>query len=233
MKAIHRVSITDAVVENIKESIETGEYGVGTKLPTEASLCEEMKVSRTSIREAIRVLQALGYITIKPGKGAFVSEQALLPKNVKPWYEAEGAEYSDFMEVRFVLETLAVRLAVERATSSQVRELEEVHHSFCEVSKKRDMTKLIILDETFHTKIMSYTGNPLLTSINRQLLDSFRKYRGESFTNEQVYSNAVEPHGRILECFKCRDAEGAVREMERHLEITHQDMIHIHNIKKK
>ena len=155
MKAIHRVSITDAVVESIKESIESGEYQVGAKLPTEAGLCAEMKVSRTSVREAIRVLQALGYITIKPGKGAFVSEQALLPKNAKPWYEAEGAEYSDFMEVRFVLETLAVRLAVERATALQVEELAEVHHSFCEVSKKRDMTKLIILDETFHTKIMS------------------------------------------------------------------------------
>ena len=59
MKEIQRISITDAVVENMKELIESGEYEAGQKLPTEAKLCEMLKVSRTSVREAFRVLQAL------------------------------------------------------------------------------------------------------------------------------------------------------------------------------
>ena len=60
MKEIHRISITDAVVEAIKKAIDSGEYQPGTKLPTEAAMCQVLKVSRSSVREAMRVLQARG-----------------------------------------------------------------------------------------------------------------------------------------------------------------------------
>ena len=90
------------------------------------------------------------------------------------------------------------------------------------------MAKLIMLDELFHTKIMSYTKNPLLININKQLLNCFRVYRGESFTSDQVYNNAVQPHGRILQCFYRKDPENAVLEMQKHLEITDSDMKRIH-----
>ena len=84
MKEIQRISITDAVVDNIKEMIEAEEYKVGEKLPAEAKLCEMFKVSRTSVREALRVLQALGYVENKPGKGAFVAA------NCSPYSREEG-----------------------------------------------------------------------------------------------------------------------------------------------
>ena len=66
MKEIQKISITDMVAENIKELISTGKYAPGEKLPTEASFCQMLGVSRTSVREALRILQALGYVTIKP-----------------------------------------------------------------------------------------------------------------------------------------------------------------------
>lgn len=228
MKEIQRISITDAVVATIREAIEAGEYAQGEKLPAEAVLCSEMKVSRTSVREALRVLQALGYVVIKPGKGAFVSEMTADSQSIRPWYEAESVEYTDFMDVRFVLETLAVRLAVERATKAQVEELEEIHASFCKACENHDLTKLIMLDETFHMKIMADTENPLLVNINKQLLKAYRVYRSESFTNEKLYDRAVEPHGKILDCFKRKDADQAVIEMERHMEITRKDMMGLH-----
>ena len=60
MKEIRRISVTDTVVERIQELIDSGEYEPGQKLPTESNLCENLKVSRTSVREAMRMLQALG-----------------------------------------------------------------------------------------------------------------------------------------------------------------------------
>ncbi len=227
MKEIHRISITDAVVEAVKKAIDSGEYAPGTKLPTEAAMCQEMKVSRSSVREAMRVLQALGYVTISPGRGAFVALEEEKPRSNDPWYEAEGVRYSDFMEIRLAIETLAVGLAVERASDAQVRELEEIHSSFCEANEVHDMAKLIMLDELFHTKIMSFTGNPLFVNINKQIQECFRSYRGESFSNDMVYSNAVEPHGRILQCFKEKDAVRAAAEMQKHLEITQEDMVKV------
>ena len=71
MKEIQRMSITDSVVATIKDMILSGEYKENEKLPAEMSLCQSLKVSRTSVREALRVLQALGFVEMRPGKGAF------------------------------------------------------------------------------------------------------------------------------------------------------------------
>ena len=87
---------------------------------------------------------------------------------------------------------------------------------------------MIVLDELFHTKIIEYTNNQLLININQQLLESFRRYRNDSFMDNEVYQNAVEPHFRILQCYKTKDATQAVVEMIRHLEITAKDMEIIH-----
>lgn len=229
MKAIQRMSITDSVVADIKEMIMSGEYKIGEKLPTEMRLCDQMGVSRTCVREAIRVLQAIGYVEIRPGKGAFVANYQKSTDNSSLWYDVEGVKFYDFMEVRMAIETLSVRLAVERATDKQIRELREIHTSFVEATEKRDMLKMIMLDELFHTKIITFTNNQLLININKQLLERFRIYRGDSFTNKMVYKNAVEPHERILLCFEMRNPSSAVEEMRKHLNITTQDMELIHN----
>ena len=226
MKAIQRMSITDS---DIKEMIMSGGYKIGEKLPTEMKLCDQMSVSRTCVREAIRVLQAIGYVEIRPGKGAFVANYQKSTDNSSLWYDVEGVKFYDFMEVRMAIETLSVRLAVERATDKQIRELREIHTSFVEATEKRDMLKMIMLDELFHTKIITFTNNQLLININKQLLERFRIYRGDSFTNKMVYKNAVEPHERILLCFEMRNPSSAVEEMRKHLNITTQDMELIHN----
>ncbi len=232
MKEIQRMSITDAVVENIKELIESGTYEVGAKLPTEAKFCEELKVSRTSVREAFRVLQALGYVENRLGKGAFVADFHKTRTERGPWYDVKDVQFYDFMEVRMAIETLSVRLAVDRAQEQEIQELREIHASFVEANEKRDMVKMIMLDELFHTKIITYTKNPLLININKQLLERFRVYRGDSFTDKTVYKNAVEPHKRILFCFETKNASLAVEEMRKHLEITENDMRLIHSAKK-
>ncbi len=229
MKAIQRMSITDSVVADIKEMIMSGEYKIGEKLPTEMKLRDQMSVSRTCVREAIRVLQAIGYVEIRPGKGAFVANYQKSTDNSSLWYDVEGVIFYDFMEVRMAIETLSVRLALERATDKQIRELRDIHTSFVEATEKRDMLKMIMLDELFHTKIITFTNNQLLININKQLLERFRIYRGDSFTNKMVYKNAVEPHERILLCFEMRNPSSAVEEMRKHLNITTQDMELIHN----
>ena len=225
MKEIQRISITDAVVNNLREMIESGEYQVREKLLTEAELCKNLKVSRTSIREALRVLQAMGYVEMRPGRGAYVADYHAKNEN---WYDVEDAQFYDFMEVRQAIETLSVRLSVERASSEQIAELEKIHRTFCEANDKKDSAHLIVLDELFHTKIIEYTNNQLLININQQLLESFRRYRNDSFMDNEVYQNAVEPHFRILQCYKTKDATQAVVEMIRHLEITAKDMEIIH-----
>ncbi len=227
--AINRVSITDAVVDYIRKQIEVGVYPAGDKLPTEASLCRMFGVSRTSVREATRVLQTLGYITLIPGKGAFVADgrsSYMMPDNL---YNVENAKFRDFMEVRMAIETLAIRLSVERATPQQIKELGRIHESFLQANKDQDRLQLIMLDEQFHTKIIECTNNPLLINTNKHLLEAFRIYRSNSFVDNRVYKNAVVPHSRILLCFQIHDVNQAIEEMRKHLEVTTHDMEIINN----
>lgn len=230
---VSRVSTTNAVVDYIREQIRTGIFPSGEKLPTEASLCDTLGVSRTSVREAIRVLQALDAVTLVPGKGAFVAdhkEPSVTKRN--NLYIIDNAKFRDFMEVRMAIETLAIRLAVERATPQQINELERIHISFLYANEVHDSMQLIMLDEQFHTKIIECAGNPLLINMNRQLLEAFHIYRGNSFIDNEVYKNAIIPHSRILLCFQTHNVNQAVEEMRKHLEITLQDMEMICNQQK-
>ena len=233
MKEIQRMSITDSVVATIKDMILSGEYKENEKLPAEMSLCQSLKVSRTSVREALRVLQALGFVEMRPGKGAVADykQKEETPNNMN--FNMDGARFHDFMEVRMAIETLSVRLAVERCTKKQIQELKEIHEAFVEANNSHDMIKMIMLDELFHKQIVACTSNPLLMDINEQVLDAFRAYRGDSFSNDMVYKNAVEPHARILLCFETHNATLAVEEIRRHLDITSRDMELIQSKKKK
>ncbi|MBR5152481.1 MAG: FadR family transcriptional regulator [Clostridia bacterium] len=221
MKEIQRVSVTDAVAESIKNIICTGEFPIGAKLPTETKLCEELKVSRTSVREAFRLLQAQGYVEILPGRGAFVAD--FLTGNQMHWFQIDDAKYKDYMEVRIAIENLAVRLAVERSDDVQIAELESVHRSFLAASALHDVAKMVILDERFHSLIIEYSQNPLLSKINHDLLDVFRPYRRANFSDQVDYKHADTAHEKILQCFQKHDPELAETCMKEHLSITAED----------
>lgn len=144
----------------------------------------------------------------------------------------KDAQFYDFIEVRMAIETVAVCLAVERATTKQADEPEQIHQSFLKAIQEKDLIQMIMLDELFHTKIIIYSKSQLLINISKQLLNAFRAYRGNSFTEEQVYSNAVKLHSRILLCLQIRNFQQAVIEMRKHPKIASQDMELIHTRKK-
>lgn len=218
MKEIQRVSVTDSVIQDIKELILSGEYPSKSKLPTENEMCQTMKVSRTCVREAIRVLQALKMVDIIPGKGAFVSASPFGAS--EPWYDVPDSRYSDFMDVRMAIEPISTVLAIQRASKRQINKLVRIHQSFLSAVTEKSPTKLVMFDELFHSEIVNISGNPLLLNINKQLSDANRKYRVESW---ELYQNAVEPHAHILQCFYDKDPEQGQAEMVKHLQITRQD----------
>lgn len=221
MKEIQRISITEAVAESIKDLICSGKYKIGEKLPTETNLCDELKVSRTSVREAFRLLQAQGYVEIKPGRGAFVAD--FQTNQQLNWFEVDDAKYKDYMEVRIAIEILAVKLSVERATDEQIQQLKDVHESFLTASNVHDAARMVILDERFHSLIIEYTQNPLLKKINNDLLDVFRPYRRANFSDPYEYKHADLAHEKILSCFINHAPEMAEICMREHLSITAED----------
>ena len=222
MQEIVRISLTDTVADMLKKSIESGEFAPGDKLPPETKLCEELKVSRTCIREAIRVLQAMGYVEIKHGKGAFVLNRS---KGASFSYDAlDLNELNILMEIRNSVEVIAVEIAAKQATKRQISMLESIHESFTDACNNHDVVRMIMIDELFHSKIASLSQNQLIISLNKLVLEAYRSYRGNSFNNEELYQNAILPHKRILSYIKMNDPEGAASAMQEHLQITKSDM---------
>ncbi len=221
MEKIVRVSVTDSVVESIKNLIASGKCGIGEKLPTEAALCEALGVSRTSIREGIRVLQAQGFVEIRPGKGAFVIDYKEPQRPA--WYLVANANFNDYLEVRTAIETLSVRLAAERASEEEINELRTIQKSFVEAHYMQEVSRLVILDENFHIAIAKCTKNKFLINIQEELTENFRPYRITTFASPNNYANAISVHENIINSIVARDAEKAAELMHLHINITEND----------
>jgi GntR family transcriptional repressor for pyruvate dehydrogenase complex len=225
MKRIERTSVTDIVVENLKELIMTGNIPVGGKLPTEKEISETLNVGRSTVREALRVLQAMGFVEMKPGKGAFVAKIKEDDQNsIENWFAEHKFQITDFMEVRIALETLAVKLAVNRATEEEIQAIEENFKEFSKAIEDNDSNKLAYLDEAFHRSITNATHNYLLISINKKISDAFRAYRMKSFSHKGIAKNALMPHKDIVDALKTRDAEKGIKAMTEHIRISLEDV---------
>lgn len=224
MEEVRHGSVTELTTRSIRNSILSGEYHVGDKLLTENKLSQQLNVSRTVVREAMRILATEGYIQMVPGRGAFVACTSEINRVEDHWFSFSLASFHDLMEVRIPIEVLSVSLAVERATPEDIESLERNFASFLEANQSRNEQEMSRLDEDFHALIVRATRNNLLVSINKQLAKAYYGYRHASFSDSGTYANAVEPHRQILNAFKNRDSEQAVCAMRYHMERAVEDI---------
>ena len=224
MEKHKKVSTTDWIVDTLKKRIANGDYAVGDRLPTQQELAESMNVGRSSVREAMRELQALGFIELKAGSGAYLRSSVITPESAITWFQENAALLSDLFDVRFAIEPVAARLAASRCVSSEIADLEGICARFDRAAAAADVNGLVSLDEAFHRQVIVMSHNPLFGQMNEILTQAFRKYRLRSFRIPFTMNNAVEPHRDICESIKRRDSAAAALHMNRHLEISLKDV---------
>ena len=214
MEPVRYTSITDLTVESIKELIQSDEYQIGDKLPSEQPPCGMLQVSRTCVREALRILQARRFLDIRSGKGSFILKKNELSPEVQKWVDEPDISFMDYIEVRLAMEPLAVRLAISHATGQETQALERLHERFAAAVKSGDVAGMIEADSRFHSYIMDCSRNKLLININREMQGIINKYRTKQ---TRTYKNAIEPHERIVQAFRDRDVVGGVKTMREHI----------------
>ncbi len=228
MEPIQKVSITDLVVSNLKELITSGEIPVDAKLPTEKEISEQLKVGRSTVREAFRVLQAMGFVSMKPGRGAFVAKTKEDDQDsIAHWFVEHELQLNDFMEVRMAIETLAVKLAVDRITEKEIKMLELLHTDFSKAMQENDYEKMALIDEAFHGTIAEATHNLLLITINKKVSGAFKAYRMKSFSVKGNAINALIPHRDIIQALKEKNVKRAVEAMTEHINISLGDVARV------
>jgi len=219
MRSVERIPVVQQVTESLKEHITSGAMQVGEKLPAEKDLCGQLGVGRGTVREAFRILQAHGFVEIKPGRGAFVARTTELKlENIIEWFVRNEVELKDCIEIRTALEPLAIRLTIQRCSDADIAQIARIHEKFMAAANSRDTADIAKYDERFHNQIVEKSQNQLLISINRKVSECVYAFRSKTFLVEDNIKNAIEPHHNILGAIQSRNVEAGERHIREHLD---------------
>lgn len=196
--------LRDVVFNTLRQAILKGELKPGERL-MEIQLANKLGVSRTPIREAIRKLELEGLVLMIPRKGAEVAE--ITEKSLR-----------DVLEVRQALEKLAVQLACDQITKTQIREIKEAARTFQNVLKGGNLTEIAEADEHFHDMINLATDNQKLIWLLGNLREQTYRYRVEYLKDEAVYPRLLEEHESLIRAIERRQREWAAEIICRHID---------------
>jgi GntR family transcriptional regulator, transcriptional repressor for pyruvate dehydrogenase complex len=201
--------LSDEAVRQVKSLIDRGELQPGDKLPSERELVKRLSVSRASVREALRVLEALGLVEVQPGLGTFVSNHDMeeLTGKWRTWLIEHKNEVVELLEVRQVIEPGIAALAVERITENELEELCQTLVVMEQGKMKSDIEMVVQADIAFHDLLGKATRNNTLISlsegVNRALLESRYAY----FQDLERVAISLKQHARIIEALRQKDAQ--------------------------
>lgn len=215
IKRITRDSVSEQVYRQLKENILKRVWKPGDKIPSESQLVSLFGVSRASIRTAIQRMITLGLLESKVGDGTYVREftpgvyiNELVPIALKPEYQIE------IMEFRKALETEALRLAAQRATEEDLRDLEQIHLRARKAFKELDLETYFKEDMQFHMLIFKMSKNSVFLTTIQTLADvlfpHFYSVARDFFKTNEVPTDEADLHTVIFEALKKGDAKTCV-----------------------
>lgn len=196
--------LREMVYEELKMQILKGSIIPGTRM-MEVELAEEMGVSRTPIREAIRKLEKEGLVTIEPRRGAYASM-------------ISTEDMVEILEVRQDLEGLAAFFAADRMTQEQMKELRKVSDSYNDAVKRGNMEDMIRHDTRFHHIIVESCRNKILVQMIEQLQELVLRFRYIYYDNFRRAENMPEEHEAILTAIAEGNADKARAAADIHIE---------------
>ncbi|MFS8534321.1 MAG: GntR family transcriptional regulator [Limnochordales bacterium] len=196
--------LRELVFEAIREAIISGHLKPGERL-MEIQLAEELGVSRTPVREAIRKLEQEGLVVMVPRKGAYVADISM-------------KDIAEVFEIRGALEGLAAELAAERATEEELERLERLLVAIGECIERQDVDGMIEKDTEFHDLLFSASHNERLVQILSLLREQIQRFRSRTLARVERMKVALEEHKAIVEALGRRDSELARSLAEAHIE---------------
>ena len=206
--------LRDVVFTSLREAIIKGELRPGERL-LEVQLAEQLGVSRTPIREAIRKLELEGLVIMLPRRGATVA--GITKKHLE-----------EVLEIRKALEVLAVDLACDKMTEENLNKLRRMEEEFELAIQSDDIVKLADLDEEFHRLIHQSGGNERLSNILETLREQIYRYRLEALKDRYQRKELVKQHRAIVEGIANHDKASAEEAIRTH--ITNQEETILRNL---
>jgi GntR family transcriptional repressor for pyruvate dehydrogenase complex len=220
IEPVNRLKVADAVAAQLGRLIEAGEYKPDEKLPPERVLSEQFGVGRSSMREALRSLQADGLVRVEHGIGVFAVDKSRRGDRGSGMLRAGQFTVPELFEVRLPLESNAAGLAARRITVQEGERLRAILEEAGDPALSDDA--FIKLDAQLHRTVVEATKNPLLLSVVQSIEPLFFTYSHQVMTLPGRRAKAHEGHIRIVEAVigrRVREARAAavahIRDVER------------------
>jgi GntR family transcriptional repressor for pyruvate dehydrogenase complex len=218
LKAVEKKRAYEDVVEQIRTLLENGRLKQGDQLPTERELGETFKVSRATVREAIRTLESMKLVQSRQGTGTYVlasSHETLIQPLAAALFN-EKDSISDIFFVRKIIEPYVAQLAAENATLEEIKELADIM-----ISQEEAITSdksAIEHDSAFHMLLAKMSRNPVLERLLNAVVDLLERSRDGYLQNTERAKKSHTGHHEVFTAIKNGNCTAARRAMRRHLE---------------
>lgn len=200
---ITRPSLHTELLERLRNLIIQGELPQGTKIP-ERELCERFGVSRTPMREALKVLAVEGLAWLEPNRGAWVSKVTL-------------EELEEVFPVMGALEALSGELACENITDEKIASIRNLHLEMVQYYKAGDLAKYFQTNQAIHEAILSAANNSELSAMYSSLAARVRRARYLANMTDDRWAKAVDEHEQILTALESRNGKQLSKILRKHL----------------
>ncbi len=203
--------LRELVCESIRQAIINGVFRPGERL-MEIQLADEMGVSRTPVREAIRKLELEGFVVMIPRRGTYVADISI-------------KDLAEIFEIRTCLDVLAAGLAAERITDEELVTLNEYLNAIGQHAASMDMNKIVELDTAFHDVLYTASRNERLRTIINNLREQMTGIRGRSMSYPGRLVETMDEHRLLVDSIAARDVERAQHAARTHIENAEHTLI--------
>ncbi len=202
--SIPRAALHEQVAHRLRQMLVENRIAPGAKL-NERELCEQLQVSRTPLREAIKMLAAEGLVELLPNRGAIA-------------VELTEADVLNTFEVMAGLEAQTGELAAQRITDAEIAEIRAMHYEMMAAHTRRDLPTYYRINATIHRAINAAARNAVLTAVYNQVNARLQALRFRSNQDEEKWQRALNEHGKMVEALSARDPAAMRKIMLEHLQ---------------
>ena len=221
LNVVKRTPVIEQSIEILKAYIMEGNLKNGDFLPPEMELCKRLGIGRSTLREAIKILELQGFIRKKQGVGMMVvneSDRAALDM-LQLMLKRNGSTMEELMDVRYVIEVRTAELAAINATPGDIREIEE--HVFVMKNNIATQADYFKADIGFHLAIAKASHNSLFQFILHTIRPLIEEMIQETLKTGQRPEQSMKYHEKIFEAIRQKDPESAVTAIKEHLQASH------------
>ncbi|GAA3490246.1 MULTISPECIES: FadR/GntR family transcriptional regulator [Streptomyces] len=204
-----RSALSDQVITALRNQITSGEWPVGSRIPTEPELVEQLGVARNTVREAVRALAHNGLLDIRQGSGTYVVATSELAGVMHRRFA--DADPLHIAELRSTLESSAGRLAAQRRTDKDVRQLDALLARRERAWASGDAEQFVTADASLHLAVVAASHNDVLIGLYADLGDLLRHWLRDDIGHELRPEDHMD-HARLIEAIRAGDAERAAAE---------------------